>query len=1096
MQSTSLCSQQELEANFGVNMVAETRSRTWSVQIVQQDEQKLVAEVKRGQTPTPPFRVEIHINRDRTGVRHIGSICSCKAVWKCEHAIATLFSMMEPASEKPPFTGPSEEVAHWLKKLQKVTSPAKKNAKGRQQALFYVLNPLDDSFSPGWQIELLKAKPDESGLPDVDAEYWTGLERIAVQRQAPPQFLMAEDLPLLQMIWLCQGNSGRPLHGVMGSEVIQSAMATQRLIIRKQGGFAGLSIGKKELAGRFVWCRDLDNYIIPRIETDLGSSDMLILADIWQLDRNANTITKVLFPYAANVVAQILDIPPLSEKDASAIQGVFRDQLPDLPVPEAPPMPVLVTEPLPVLNLMTVRVYGFLRFGEYNQQHMLADLAMPGFLYGDIQVKGAGHVAEENVMHKGQAIRLKRDVPREIAWVKSLQTTGLKPVVVPQMVRLASVDMQAHALERESDWPDFMKEVLPKLRADGWQVHMPRDFRHRKVEIDSWEMALEEEDDGWFTLSMGIVVDGQRLALAPMLDDLFKRDKRWLEGRSIDRIQDDLPVALNLPNADIVYVPAHRLKPLARTLIDLFETPGGAMRVSRQDAWRLSELSELPDWKVSGARAVQQLARLLSGSERLASIEQPEGFSLALRPYQQEGVAWLQFLRSQNLGGILADDMGLGKTAQTLAHLCLEKEKGRLDRPALVVLPTSLIYNWRQEMERHAQMLRFLVLQGPGRKHLFGQIPQHDIILTTYPLLWRDIKSLSAYEYHYLILDEAQQVKNASSLAAQVIRKLNTRHRLCITGTPVENHLGELWAQFDFLLPDFLGDERSFSRIWRTPIEKQGNVMRRDLLARRLKPFILRRRKEEVAAELPEKTIIIRKLELESAQRDLYETVRIAMDERVRQAIAEKGFSRSHIVILDALLKLRQVCCDPRLLKLDSARLVGESAKLELLMAMLEELIDEDRRMLVFSQFTSMLDLIAAELDKAKIPYGVLTGDTQNRGEVIERFQSGEVPVFLISLKAGGTGLNLTAADTVIHYDPWWNPAVENQATDRAHRLGQTKPVFVYKLIVEGSIEEKMLALQGRKAELAATILSEDASALNKFEEEDIRGLFEPLPDL
>jgi SNF2 family DNA or RNA helicase len=969
-------------------------------------------------------------------------------------------------------------------------------AKGRQQALYYLLKTMDDSLSAGWQIELLKAKPDESGISDADTEYWTGLERIAVQRQAPPQFLAAEDLPLLQMIWSCQGHGGRPLQGAMGSEIIQAALATGRLVVRQQGRFVFVAAAERDLEGCIVWRRDLDNHIIPRIETDAGTDDILVLGDVWQLDQAQRTLSKVHFPYPAAVVAQILDIPPLNEKDAQVVQSVFAEQLPALPIPEAPPMQIIATEPVPVLNLMTVRVYGFLRFGEYNQQHMLADLAMPGFLYGDVEVKGAGYTAEENVMRKGEAVRLLRDVPRELALVKSLQDYGLKPVVVPHMVKVTSADMQVHALESESEWPAFMSDTIPQLKAAGWRIHMPRDFRHRKVEIDNWEMALQEEEDGWFTLSMGIVVDGQRLALAPLLDDLFKRDKRWLEGRSIDRIQDDLPVALHLPNGDAVYVPAHRLKPLARTLIDLFETPGASMRISRQDAWRLSELAELPDWTVSGARAVQQLARLLSGSERLTSVSQPEGFSLSLRPYQQEGVAWLQFLRSQQLGGILADDMGLGKTAQTLAHLCIEKAEGRLDRPVLIVLPTSLIYNWRQEMQRHAEGLRFLVLQGPGRKQLFSQIPQHDVILTTYPLLWRDIKTLSAYEYHYLILDEAQQVKNASSLAAQVIRKLNTRHRLCLTGTPVENHLGELWAQFDFLLPDFLGDERSFSRIWRTPIEKQGNVMRRDLLARRLKPFILRRRKEEVAADLPEKTIIIRKLELESGQRDLYETVRIAMDERVRNAIAEKGFSRSQIVILDALLKLRQVCCDPRLLKLDSARKVSESAKLELLMAMLKELIEEDRRMLVFSQFTSMLDLIAAELEKNAIPYVVLTGETQNRGEVIERFQSGEIPVFLISLKAGGTGLNLTAADTVIHYDPWWNPAVENQATDRAHRLGQTKPVFVYKLIVEGSIEEKMLALQGRKADLAATILSEDASALDKFDENDIRGLFEPLPDL
>jgi SNF2 family DNA or RNA helicase len=465
-----------------------------------------------------------------------------------------------------------------------------------------------------------------------------------------------------------------------------------------------------------------------------------------------------------------------------------------------------------------------------------------------------------------------------------------------------------------------------------------------------------------------------------------------------------------------------------------------------------------------------------------------------LRPYQKEGLAWLQFLREQNLSGILADDMGLGKTAQTLAHLLLEKEAGRLDKPALIILPTSLIFNWKSEAARYAPSLRILSLHGPDRKALFDEIKNNDVILTTYPLLWRDADELMLHSYHLLILDEAQTVKNAQSRSAEAVRKIDARHRLCLTGTPLENHLGELWSQFDFLLPGFLGSSKQFAKHWRTPIEKMGDTARGKLLARRIRPFILRRKKEDVAQELPPKTIIVRSVELEGAQRDLYETVRAAMDAKIRDEIANRGFARSQIVILDALLKLRQVCCDPRLVKATAATKVKERAKLDLLMAMLPELVDEDRRILLFSQFTSMLKLIEQELDRLGLPYVTLTGDTIDRETPVRRFQEGEVPIFLISLKAGGVGLNLTAADTVIHYDPWWNPAVENQATDRAHRLGQDKPVFVYKLIVSGSIEEKILALQERKAELAAGILSEDRGIEVKFGNDDLAALFEPLP--
>jgi SNF2 family DNA or RNA helicase len=286
----------------------------------------------------------------------------------------------------------------------------------------------------------------------------------------------------------------------------------------------------------------------------------------------------------------------------------------------------------------------------------------------------------------------------------------------------------------------------------------------------------------------------------------------------------------------------------------------------------------------------------------------------------------------------------------------------------------------------------------------------------------------------------------------------------------MQNHLGELWAQFHFLMPGLLGEEKTFNTQFRKPIEKQGDNARNAFLIRRIKPFLLRRTKDHVAKELPPKTEMVRMVELAGAQRDLYETVRLAMDKKVRDEIARKGVARSQIVILDALLKLRQVCCDPRLLKTSAA--APSSAKLQVLLELVEELLSEGRKLLVFSQFTSMLALIEAELKARAIPYALLTGDTVDRAAQVTAFQDGQVPVFLVSLKAGGVGLNLTAADTVIHYDPWWNPAVENQATDRAWRIGQDKPVFVYRLIAAGTLEEKIQQLQRAKAGLADAVLA------------------------
>ena len=394
--------------------------------------------------------------------------------------------------------------------------------------------------------------------------------------------------------------------------------------------------------------------------------------------------------------------------------------------------------------------------------------------------------------------------------------------------------------------------------------------------------------------------------------------------------------------------------------------------------------------------------------------------------------------------------------------------------------------------------LRVLTLQGPTRGQKHVAMADHDLVLISYPLVWRDIERLAPQPFHLLILDEAQTVKNAASRTANAVRRLQARHRLCLTGTPLENHLGELWAQFDFLMPGYLGDQRSFERRWRDPIEQHGETVRAQLLAQRVRPFILRRRKADVATELPPRIDTVQRLTLEGRQKTLYESVRVAADELVRRALKREGFAGSQITILDALLKLRQVCCDPYLLTGHALPRGTERAKMAWLCDTLPALVAEGRRILVFSQFTTLLHLLAQEMTRLGLPYLMLTGDTpvDTRGEVVGRFQSGEgAPVLLISLKAGGVGLNLTAADTVIHVDPWWNPAVEQQATDRAHRLGQTRQVMVYKLVVAGSIEERILALQARKAALAEGVLGHDMAEAVKFTPADLDALLAPLDE-
>ena len=753
----------------------------------------------------------------------------------------------------------------------------------------------------------------------------------------------------------------------------------------------------------------------------------------------------------------------------------------------------------------------------------------------------------------GPLVRMQRNVAAESDAMDRVWDLGLIPVDASKLQwrhRAAASSLgPVWTLAQEAHFGDFWADAVPQLRAEGWSVVVHPGFAHESVPVLRWKLhiapdtgellgkevdgplaprerpvqklMLPEREGAWL-LTLGIEIDGETLDLAPLLADLLRRDARWLNAQQMAAIDDLAIIKLRAPGGKRIEAPAGPLKAIVGAMVDLLTDP---TRNQRQDgdplrlgAWEARRIEALRaglvqahrvgtvngwsnDWQLQGDVGLAQLAQRLRRIGTPRPVTAPAGLQVQLRPYQLEGLAWLQYLREQGLGGILADDMGLGKTAQALAHVLLEKEAGRLTRPALVVLPTSLLFNWQAEAARMAPGLRVLSLHGPGRAQRYLQIGQHDLVLTTYPLLWRDVDALAAQPFHLLILDEAQMVKNAGSRSARALRRLQAPHLLCLTGTPLENHLGELWAQFDFLMPGFLGDVRSFNARWRKPIEEHGETLRAQLLAQRVRPFILRRRKQDVATELPPRTETILRVQLQGKQRELYEAVRTAADKQVRRALERQGFDGAQIAILDALLKLRQVCCDPRLAKgTTKTAHTMERAKLELLADLLPPLVDEGRRVLVFSQFTEMLMLAAEQLDALALPYLTLTGQTppRARGAVVKRFQAQDdtsAPILLVSLKAGGVGLNLTAADTVIHLDPWWNPAVEEQATARAHRIGQDQPVFVYKLVVEGSIEERMLELQARKAALARGVLGHDTEGTVKFSEADLRALLAPLTE-
>ena len=644
-------------------------------------------------------------------------------------------------------------------------------------------------------------------------------------------------------------------------------------------------------------------------------------------------------------------------------------------------------------------------------------------------------------------------------------------------------------------WQAFIGERLPALQAMGWQNQIDKDFGPRLVQnIGLCDIKIADAPQGAFSLDFGIEIDGNRHPLLPILMRLHERGSmasaRILDGE----------VVTSLDDGRILKLPAERIARLLAVIEDMIEassrTTGDTMVLEATAAHTVLDLEDVltTRWQ-DGAVIAANVARFRALAE-IPEAPVPASFTASLRPYQQHGVNWLQHLRENNLGGLLADDMGLGKTAQTIAHIVIEAESGRLDRPALVVVPTSLVPNWTAELHRFAPHLRVVVLHGLERHEKRRDLTGVHVVITTYTVLSRDIEDMVALPWHMVVLDEAQAIKSAGSKATHAVCRLDTRHRLCLSGTPIENHLGELWSQFAFLMPGLLGQRKSFNKRFRTPIEKDGDPVRRRQLSLRIRPFILRRTKSAVATELPPKHTILRRITLAPDQRELYETIRATMHEKVTEGIAARGVAQSHILVLDALLKLRQVCCDPRLVKLSSSRMTGTSSKLDDLLEMVSEMVAEGRRILLFSQFTSMLDLMKPALEAAKIAFVELRGDTADRAAPVRRFEAGEVPLFLISLKAGGRGLNLTSADTVIHYDPWWNPAVEDQASDRAHRIGQTKSVFVYKLIASDTVEERIVELQERKAALASLALSEDGMALPAMDANDIDFLFGVTPDL
>ncbi|BDI34452.1 Snf2 family protein [Capsulimonas corticalis] len=692
-------------------------------------------------------------------------------------------------------------------------------------------------------------------------------------------------------------------------------------------------------------------------------------------------------------------------------------------------------------------------------QQMRAQLR---FGYGEHEITAGepGAIVTRRKPGEAAMVRIHRHPELEEAHWQQMSKHGLK--------RGPSTDI--FLLRAKTEPVDFLLHHVPKLAEAGFDVYGEEHLTSARINRNRPTMNFSVSSGiDWFDVKAVAQFGDQEVPLSVIRQAMKRREKY-----------------IKLADGSIGAIPEDWLERY-KHLFAFAETTEDGLRIGNDHIALIDQLLEEDE------AAVQIDVEFNARRDRLRAFSEikphalPKGFEGELRPYQKHGYDWLHFLHDYELGGCLADDMGIGKTVQALTFLQSLGESGHAEAASLIVLPRSLLFNWEREAAKFTPGLRVLMHSENSRTKNTHDFDEYDIILTTYGVMMRDIEFLRKYKFHYVVLDEAQAIKNPASQTAKSARLLKADHKLTLTGTPVENSTVELWSQFAFLNPGLLGSFEYFRDQFANAIERKQDERSADLLRKMVFPFILRRTKDQVATELPPRTERILTAEMEPAQRKLYNETRDKFRDELLQLIDTGGMNSARMRVLEALLRLRQIANHPRLIEGDSPI---DSAKFELLIETLETLRSEGHKALIFSQFVKMLTLVREALEERDIPYMYLDGKTKDRQSRVDTFQADDqIPFFLISLKAGGTGLNLTAADYVIHIDPWWNPAVERQATDRTHRIGQTKPVFVYKLITRDTVEEKILELQDRKRALAEQLIATEGGFFKSLTKEDVGSL-------
>ncbi|MDR3533686.1 MAG: SNF2-related protein, partial [Rhodopila sp.] len=850
----------------------------------------IITATTQGTRPDPYVQSLKVSHSPNNGIRIAGA-CSCPVGRGCKHLAAVLIAAQrkelqlprhqeslfpEAAAKTPAPTELPTQIQTWLADFdQDEEEPTEEYPASIRTRVFYVLDAAPHAAGvPQLRIDPMTVTLRKDNSPATIKRYTPH------QIQTPAKYIRPSDLIILTRLSRRTGYSGTQADDDP-TDTLRRILGTGRA---RWGSAEGVALAEgPERQGQITWITKPDASQQAALALDEGLIGVRIPAP-WYADPGAGVMGPVGLDLPARVVTRLLNAPAIPPEAAAEVRAQLSRRMPSaqVPVPNELQPPEQVRERMrPHLRLISGTLPSDPSYGRGSAKMLGRGLyAVPlvrlSYQYGPVTLPRSLRPLPRITVQDGTLYEVERDRAAEARVLAELTALGFGSVheVVPVYYQHAHTDDFAlREYGPNPTWLQIVTQEVPRLRRAGWTVEIDNDFPVQVLSSDADIEAELVEGSGidWLELHLGVVVDGEQVDLVPALVRLIARP----EAAALVEGPDDKPFVLPLLDGRLLSLPMSRIRPTLQALLELWasggiDADGERIGFSRLDAADLAGLEERTGLVWRGGEALRELGRTLRQSGGIPKAVVPDSFLATLRPYQGQGVDWLQFLGSAGLGGVLADDMGLGKTVQTLAHLMIEKAAGRLDRPSLIVCPTSLIPNWTAEARRFAPGLSVLALHGAGRKQRFPEIPKHDLVLSTYPLLTRDHEVLLKQEWHAVILDEAQSIKNPNAETTRQALRLKARQRLCLSGTPLQNHLGELWSLFDFLAPGFLGGQKSFKTRYRTPIEKHGDVERQDLLTRRIRPFMLRRTKEEVVTELPPKTEIVEPIEMEANQRAIY----------------------------------------------------------------------------------------------------------------------------------------------------------------------------------------------------------------------------------